>query len=99
MREGKERITTAQVAALTGLSLRTVQRMMATGEIPGAARLGKRLTANRRRVIEWIAQQEQEIRSCPSTSVAMSGGASSTMVAAAIDEAYIRALSPKRQSA
>ena len=38
----RERITSAEVAAVTGLSLRTVQRLMATGQLPSAARLGGR---------------------------------------------------------
>ena len=91
------RITTAEVAALTGLPLRTARHFLATGAIPSAARLGKRLTANRSAVMEWIAKKE--IRSCPSTNAAMSGGASCITEAGAIDAAYTQALGLKQQSA
>ena len=56
--EKPERVRTRKVAAMTGLSARTVQLMAAQGRIPGAAKLGVTWTFSERAVRYWIKRQE-----------------------------------------
>ncbi len=56
-----ERIGAGAVAAITGLAERTVTKMAAAGEIPGAARFGRRWTFNERSVRLWVQEREREI--------------------------------------
>src|SRR5690242_2810429 len=53
-----ERIKAPQVAAITGLSLRTVQMMAAAGKIPSAAQLGRTWTFDELVVRRWLKEQE-----------------------------------------
>jgi hypothetical protein len=55
-----ERIKTADVALVLGLSARKVQTMAACGELPGAARIGKQWTFNEAKIREFIVDKERE---------------------------------------
>lgn len=90
-----ERIDTADATRITGLSMRGLQAMAQRGEIPGAAKLGKKWTFNELQLRRWIAAQEAK---CPiSTGAVRFGGAVSNAPAANIDEAYERAIGLKRK--
>src|SRR5438067_2043802 len=43
-----------EVSVLTALSVRTLKRMTAAGEVPGATRIGRSLRYNRRVIEKWI---------------------------------------------
>jgi predicted DNA-binding transcriptional regulator AlpA len=55
-----ERIKTAEVALILGLSVRKVQTMAARSELPGAARIGKQWTFNEAKIREFIVDKERE---------------------------------------
>lgn len=90
-----ERIRVPAVAAITGLSVRTVQHMAARDKIPGAARLGGVWTFDEARLRAWIREREV---ACQGTSIgaAKHGGAEFSLPAATIDEAYARLIGRKR---
>lgn len=99
-----ERIRAADVARMTGLSLRLVQRLAAEGRIPGAARFGsgaRRVWTFRLDAIRaWIARREAEAawRAISTDDEARTagsprpGGGGLRSPAASIAEAYERAI-------
>jgi excisionase family DNA binding protein len=48
-------LTIEQAAIITSYSIRTLKRLVASGEIPGVTRVGRCLRFNRKLVEEWIA--------------------------------------------
>jgi hypothetical protein len=56
-----ERIKTAEVALILGVSVRKVQAMAALAELPGGARIGNRWTFNEAKIREFIVEKEREI--------------------------------------
>lgn len=59
MRE-RQRITIDEARPLIGLPVRTVQKLSAIGEIPGAAKMGRRWTFDVDKLERWIAHKERE---------------------------------------
>ncbi|WP_428492142.1 helix-turn-helix domain-containing protein [Rhodopila sp.] len=100
-----ERIRASGVADITGLGVRTVQAFAASGELPGAIKLGHLWTFDPAKIRLWMRQQE--LKTCqarnskkpPSTSVKRRsyGGDILGTPAAAIDEAFARLMQPKRR--
>jgi excisionase family DNA binding protein len=56
-------LTTPEVAALLKISLRTANRLSATGAIPGQFRIGRCVRFGRRQVVDWLD------RGCPMPSL------------------------------
>ena len=59
MRE-RERGLVAHACSILGLPERTVQGMAARGELPGAAKLGKRWTFNLEALRQFVKEKERE---------------------------------------
>ena len=59
-RKQRERIRSADVARITGLSVRVVQQMAARGEIPPAATLGRVGTFREDAVRQWVLEAEDK---------------------------------------
>lgn len=90
-----ERIKITRVAELTGLSLRSVQKMAAT--IPSAARFGKMWTFREDAVRAWVRGKEEETwEKRTSTGAARSGGAGFSPTTRNYAKAYEQHLRPKR---
>src|SRR4051794_14043107 len=53
-----ERIYAAQVSAIIGAPLRTVQTMAARGDLPSAAKIGRRWSFNEDAVRSWLKREE-----------------------------------------
>jgi hypothetical protein len=92
-----ERLGTEAARLITGLSARGLQAMAARGEVPGAAKLGKKWTFDAIKLRRWIAQRETECQT--STSAGIHGGAVSSAPAETIDAAYERAIRLRRSDA
>jgi hypothetical protein len=60
VRGAKERGTIEQAVAIIGLSMRAVQDLAARGEIPGAAKFGRRWTFDLAKLRRHVAAKEQE---------------------------------------
>jgi excisionase family DNA binding protein len=58
-----ERIQTPQVAAILGVTTKTVQDMAARGELPTAARIGRRWTFNEDAIRNLVRAKERETQS------------------------------------
>jgi Helix-turn-helix domain len=56
-----ERIKTAEVALILGVSVRKVQAMAARAELPGGARIGNQWTFNEAKIREFIVEKERDI--------------------------------------
>lgn len=104
------RITADEAAHITGLSVRAVQDMALRGDIPGAAKLGKRWTFDAGEIEAWIKTQVQatkdraESARAPRKTATSSGGPARPMRAfksteAGSREAYERAIGRRRKSA
>lgn len=88
---GDGRIPVAQVADMIGLTVRAVQQMAARGDIPSAAKFGRRYTFDALTIRRWIKQREAEL--CPTktySAEAPSGGAGFRLPDATSNEAYER---------
>ncbi|RTE92887.1 DNA-binding protein [Bradyrhizobium sp. LVM 105] len=57
---GPERVTTEMAAKILGLPARTVQDMALAGEIPGAAKFGRRWTFDEQKLRNYIRRREEE---------------------------------------
>jgi hypothetical protein len=55
-----ERVSIHKAVAILGLPLRTVQDLAARGEIPGAAKLGRRWTFDLEKLRRLVRQRERE---------------------------------------
>jgi excisionase family DNA binding protein len=55
-----ERITIERVSEILGLHKRTVQKMAQRGEIPGAAKIGRRWTFNEDKLRSYVRHKERE---------------------------------------
>jgi hypothetical protein len=55
-----ERTTIKGAVRIIGLSERTIQAMAARGEIPGAAKFGRRWTFDKLKLRQYVNQREQE---------------------------------------
>jgi hypothetical protein len=55
-----ERVSIHKAVAILGLPLRTVQELSARGEIPGAAKLGRRWTFDIEKLRRLVRQRERE---------------------------------------
>ncbi len=88
-----ERIKAGRVAEMTGLSLRSIQKM--APKIPSAARLGKLWTFREDAVRRWVANKEEETWQGTSTVAAGPGGAGFSLPRKSYAEAYERHLRPK----
>jgi excisionase family DNA binding protein len=53
-----ERILIEAAVLIAGVSARTLQELAARGEIPGAAKIGRRWTFNERALRTWISEKE-----------------------------------------
>lgn len=62
MSDGNDLLTSAQVAELLQVSLRTVERMRATGTGPPWLKIGKSVRYRRKAVLKWLAEQEDAKR-------------------------------------
>jgi predicted DNA-binding transcriptional regulator AlpA len=89
--EPPERIQGRAVAAITGLTVRTVQLLSIQGRIPSAAKLGGRWTYDEMRVRQWIKREEARCQ----TAAASEG---ERLADSAIQDAYDRALGRGRYS-
>ena len=58
-----ERIRCENVAAIIGAPLRTVQVMAARGELPSAAKIGRRWSFNEDAIRAWLKQKEMGCQS------------------------------------
>jgi excisionase family DNA binding protein len=56
----KERVTTEIAAGILGLPARTIQEMALNGEIPGAAKFGRRWTFDEKKLRNFVRQREEE---------------------------------------
>ena len=85
-----ERIRSAEVARLTGLSVRAVQDLAARGEIHGAARFGRIWTFDHARIRAWIKMRELWPSEFPKDAIGAATfcGASSPSPAASIADRY-----------
>lgn len=59
----RERIFAEQVAAIIGVPVRTAQAMAARGELPSAAKIGRRWSFNEQAIRGWLEQKEIECQS------------------------------------
>ena len=94
-----ERIRSAKVAEITGLSYRWVQKM--APYIPSAVQFGRTWTFRGDAVRAWIRRKEEETwQKATSTAAgrAKSGGVSSASRMTDIDKAYEELLRTKRRS-
>lgn len=57
---GPERVTTEAAVKILGLPARTVQDMALDGEIPGAAKFGRRWTFDEQKLRNYIRKREEE---------------------------------------
>lgn len=92
MGDALERVRAAEIARITGLSVRKVQEHAAAGQMPGAAKLGGIWTFDPVKVRAWVAAQEVKAwRGSQATSIGGvrgSGGARSS-AGSNIDAAYL----------
>lgn len=86
-----ERIQSLRVAMILGVTTRKVQEMAARGELPSAARIGRRWTFNEAAVRRWLQQQEMTVQSSASR-------ARSPLFEAALDRVYEEAIGLNRPS-
>jgi len=91
-----ERVKAPRVAEITGLSLRSVQKL--APRIPSAARFGKIWTFREDAVRQWVLGKEEETWQTTSTGGARPGGVEFRLPARNSDEAYEQILRPKRAS-
>jgi excisionase family DNA binding protein len=84
-----ERIHSLGVAMILGVTVRKVQEMAARGELPSAARIGRRWTFNEAAIRRWLQQQETTVQSIASR-------ARSPLSDAALDRAYEEAIGLNR---
>lgn len=56
-----DRVRTATIAKMTGLSVRKVQEMALSGKLPGAAKLGGTWTFDPNKVEAWIRDEEAAV--------------------------------------
>src|SRR5262245_35652245 len=61
MRE-RQRISIEEARPLIGLPIRTIRKLAATGEILGAAKMGRRWTFDVEKLQRWIEYKERETR-------------------------------------
>jgi hypothetical protein len=61
-RTPSERVMIERAIQIVGLPAKTVRAMALRGEIPGAARIGKRWTFDVEGLQGWIAQKENEVQ-------------------------------------
>ena len=93
-----ERVRVADVVRITSLPARTVQDMAASGNLPGAAKMGKVWTFDPIAVRAWVRQKEAEAcRERTSISAAPLGGGASKSVDESTDEAYARLIHGRRR--
>ena len=59
----RERIFAEQVAAIIGVPVRTAQVMAARGDLPSAAKIGRRWSFNEQAIRAWLEQKEIECQS------------------------------------
>lgn len=59
--DSPERIRPADVARITGLSVRKVQEMSAAGRLPGAAKMDGIWTFDESKIRAWIRHQERQV--------------------------------------
>lgn len=90
-----ERVSSARVAEILGVPLRTVQSLTACGDLP-AAKIGKRWTYDEATVRHWVKEREQcqkNARRRPTpTGEATSYGRGSPLGDASIGRAYEQAI-------
>lgn len=58
----RERITAEAAACVVGVPVRTIQALACRGEIPGAAKIGRRWTFDEARLRVWLKGKEDEAR-------------------------------------
>lgn len=87
-----ERILIDDLVAMTGKSRRALQDMALRGQIPGAGKIGREWTFDRRKVRRWINAAENDSCRTTSSSAAMSGGSRFRWPESSIDVAYEQAL-------
>jgi excisionase family DNA binding protein len=85
----RERIQSPVVASILGVTTNTVRDMAARGELPTAARIGRRWTFNEAAIRRWLQQQEITVQSIASIS-------RSPLSDAALDRAYEEAIGLNR---
>jgi excisionase family DNA binding protein len=93
-----ERIQSPRVASILGVTTKTVREMAERGDLPSAARIGKRWTFNEAAVRSWLKRKEGE--ACPAvfTGAARRGGAVLSLPDATVDAAYEREIGLRRRS-
>jgi len=97
-----ERIGTEEVCRITGLALRTIQEMAARGEIPSAARIGRRKWSfDPVKIRAWVRAKEAQAcqKTDISTRAARYSGDVSVLPDESIREAYELAIRGKPKSA
>jgi excisionase family DNA binding protein len=93
-----ERIQSPAVANILGVTTRAVQEMAARGDLPSAARIGRRWTFEESAIRKYVRTKEDECRRI-SIRGAGRGGVALRLPDAITDEAYERAIGLKRKSA
>lgn len=95
-----QRVRLADVARITTLSTRQVQKLAAAGQIPGAAKFGRIWTFDPIKIHAWINNQEASVCQAAPTPTSTFGvkhiGGGSRLPAASIEAAYARLTRGKR---
>ena len=93
-----ERIQCHAAAKILGISMRAVQKLAQAGKLPGAAKIGNRLTFNVTLLRQYVKEQEDALCRVTSISAAPSGGAEFRLPAPTRDEAYERLIGLRPRS-
>jgi excisionase family DNA binding protein len=99
-----ERVNVERAGQILGLHPRTVQKMAQRGELPGAARFGRRWTFNEDKLRSYVRQKERETWHAPNHQPDAIGartfsGAALKSKAARSDGRYTRIIQQLRDSA
>ena len=99
-----ERVKIERAGQILGLQPRTVQKMAQRGELPGAAKLGRRWTFNEDKLRSYVRHKVRETWHVPNhlpdvTGARMSSGAASKSKVAKSDGRYARIMQQLRDNA
>jgi excisionase family DNA binding protein len=62
VKQKPERIQSPAVARILGVTAKTVCEMAVRGDLPSAARIGRRWTFNEQTIRKWVSQKELEVQ-------------------------------------